>query len=111
MQLARLFEEQRDPGLAGGSVVDPEEDDAHLVEPEQGREVPAEVRRHLRLRALDRRAKVRDALLPDLSGLLAERRERTRGVAGGPEERAEKVPERPELLELGGDQRSDSRAK
>jgi len=76
----RLVEQLRRPPLARRAVVNPKEQQAHLVEPQQAREVGREVGRNLDIAAIESALKKADVGVANGAGLLAERREWVVGI-------------------------------
>src|SRR5262249_36588276 len=97
---ARLFQKESGLRLASGTVVDPEENDPHLIEPEEVGKIAAEIGRRTDVRSFEGRPEMADALVADLSSLLTERGKRTRGVACAAKERSQELAVGLKLLDL-----------
>src|SRR6266496_2616589 len=108
-QIAALLQQTSGARLAGRPIVDPEEDDSHLIEPQKVGQMGRQIRWGLGVGALESHPKMGNALFPNLAGLSTKRGKRTGGIAGRTEESAEELPVWPELIQFRRDERADSR--
>src|ERR1051326_1001717 len=95
-----LGDQMLSPGLAGRPIVDPEQDQAHLIEPQDLRQVRSKVVGDAQVASLERFREVLHIALADLAGFGAEGRERMLRVGGVAKKRAEEFAIGAEIVEL-----------
>src|SRR5207249_11393778 len=75
-QIERSVDERTRSYLLRRAVEDPEKNDAHLIEPQQARQIRLQILRDANVRSAERRFELGDALVAHRLGLVSERRER-----------------------------------